>query len=190
MKDEDYVSPQKACKKYQLNKPLVWGFLKRIIMMIIMIIRGEYNKLLCRRQDMTFDKFTHVSLKHIVVFFFGTQRFFQNHYMALVVLMLFFQGLHLGWQSKNFLISLLNLKTRFFKLAAKRNNMLDTQISFQILFFCYNIYINFYANVNENNIFWKFSHSSFRFGHNYYFMNILFESIEKINLQFNSTLLR
>lgn len=68
---------------------------------------------------------THVSLKHVVVFLFGAERFLQHGDVTLVVGVLLLQGLHLRGQRKNFLVSLLNLQPGLLQLhrRGKRYNV-------------------------------------------------------------------
>lgn len=63
---------------------------------------------------------TYISLKHVVVFFLGTERFLQDHDVPLVVCVLFLEGLHLGRECEDLLVPLLDLQPRLFELGEAR----------------------------------------------------------------------
>lgn len=77
--------------------------------------RSIYNIILLVIQTHTYVT-TYVCLKHTVMFFFSTQGLLENGYMALVILVLFLQSLHLCSHSQDLLVSPLDLQAELIQL--------------------------------------------------------------------------
>ena len=59
---------------------------------------------------------THISLQHVVMFFFCAETFLEDGNVSLVVLVLLLQCLHLGARGQQFLVPLADLSTQLFNL--------------------------------------------------------------------------